>query len=92
MSIDVFLEEIDDKNFKVSFVQLNSIFECPKSNIKILCENVISCWKECMVLYNDTCDYLPFSKTLQFYNCKNKSKFTWGTVEDVQYNVFLCKI
>lgn len=91
MNIDIFLEELDNNHFKVLFVQLNTELECKKANIKILCENVIRCWKECMDMYGDSCDFLPFTKTIKYYNCKNQKKIECGVVDNIYYVANLCK-
>ena len=90
MSVDIFLEDINKDEYKVYFVQLNTETTCKKSIVGSFCENILNSWVECMKMYNDTCDYLPLSKTAKLYNCNSLTQLSSGVIDGIPYKVEIC--
>ena len=68
--IDIFVEDIGFNNVKVYFVQLGCKYECSANNVKMLCDNIMSLYKDFSLKKGDKLEYsyLPVTEYNRLYN------------------------
>lgn len=83
--IDIFIEEVENTNLNVFFVQLGCIYTCTYNTLYTLCDNIVSLYTE----YNKTADneveyqYLP----INVYNRLYKSNCNCILAKDIDDNI-----
>lgn len=87
--IDIFIEENISNKFTVYFVQLGCIYESPYSNLKTLCDNIVSLYIDSNSQEDGEIDfqYLPIPIYNSLYKKKTEELFQREINENIRYIV-----
>ena len=87
--IDIFVEELEDNNLTVYFVQLGCIYEADYNSLSILCENVVSLYVESNKkdIGDVNFSFLPINLYHRLYSKNSKFLFKKSLEENIEYTV-----